>query len=75
LSRDDGVKVLVTGGNGFLGSHVVSALRGMGEAVRVLDCIPRELPSDVEQFIANLVTSDNLEAAFDGVDVLVHLAA
>lgn len=69
------MKVLVTGGNGFLGSHVVNALREMGESVRVLDRVPREHPSDVEQFTANLLTNDNLEAAFDGVDALVHLAA
>lgn len=69
------MKALVTGGSGFLGSHVVTGFRDMGAAVRVLDRIPREGPSDVEQFTANLVTSDNLEAAFDGVDVLVHLAA
>jgi UDP-glucose 4-epimerase len=41
----------------------------------VLDFISRDGPSDVEQFTADLVTSGNLEAAFDGVDVLVHLAA
>ena len=53
----------------------MTALRDMGDAVRVLDCISRDTPSNVEQFTANLVTSDNLEAAFDGVDVVVHLAA
>jgi len=47
----------------------------MGESVRVLDRVPSEHPSDVEQFTANLLTSDNLEAAFDEVDALVHLAA
>lgn len=69
------MKVLVTGGNGFLGSHIVTALRRAGAAVRVLDSSPREGPSNIEQITANLVTSDNLEAAFDGIDVLVHLAA
>lgn len=69
------MKILVTGGNGFLGSYIVNALRERGEVVRVLDFISRDGPSDVEQFTADLVTSGNLEAAFDGVDVLVHLAA
>jgi nucleoside-diphosphate-sugar epimerase len=69
------VKVLVTGGNGFLGSYIVNALRDRGDVVRVLDFFSREARSDVEPFTADLVTSSNLEAAFDGVDVLVHLAA
>jgi 2-alkyl-3-oxoalkanoate reductase len=69
------VKVLVTGGNGFLGSHVVNALRDAGETVRVLDYSSRGGRSDVERLTADLVTSGNLEAAFDGVDVVVHLAA
>jgi nucleoside-diphosphate-sugar epimerase len=69
------VKILVTGGNGFLGSYIVNALRDRGDVVRVLDFVSRNGRSDVEPFTADLVTSDNLEAAFDGVDVLVHLAA
>lgn len=69
------MKILVTGGNGFLGSYIVNALRDRGDVVRVLDFVSRDGRSDVEPFTADLVTSDNLEAAFDGVDVLVHLAA
>jgi UDP-glucose 4-epimerase len=44
-------------------------------AVRVLSRVPRPGPPDVEQVAADLASSDNLEAAFEGVDVLVHLAA
>ena len=69
------MKVLVTGGTGYLGSHIVNALRDMDAVVRVIARFPVEGLPDVEQFTADLVTSDNLEAAFDGVDVLVHLAA
>jgi 2-alkyl-3-oxoalkanoate reductase len=69
------VKVLVTGGNGFLGRHIVNALRDMEAAVRVLDRVPVDGRPDVEPFTADLVASNNLEAAFEGIDVLVHLAA
>lgn len=69
------MKVLVTGGNGFLGRHVVKALLDRGDSVRVLDRVPSQHPSDVEQITTNLVTDSDLEKAFDGVDVLVHLAA
>ena len=69
------MRALVTGANGFLGNHVVRALRDIGMGVRVLNRVPAENRPDVEQFTANLATSDSLAAAFDGVDVLVHLAA
>jgi UDP-glucose 4-epimerase len=69
------VKALVTGGNGFLGRHVVAALRAAGARVRVLDLVPRDGPSEVEQLTADLLVSRELESAFAGVDVLVHLAA
>ncbi len=70
------MKALVTGGNGFVGSHVVAALREAGRAVRVLDRAPPVRAMDgVEQFTADLLTSDHLDKAFDGVDVMVHLAS
>jgi nucleoside-diphosphate-sugar epimerase len=74
------VKALVTGAGGFLGRHVVAALRGRGVAVRAMvrpatDVGPLEWPPDVEVFRADLRTSRELARAFGGVDVLVHLAA
>ena len=69
------MKALVTGGNGFLGRHIVAALRSVGAAVRVFDRHPRQNDSDIEQVTGDLLTSRSLESAFEGVDVLVHLAA
>jgi len=74
------VKALVTGANGFLGRHVVAALLARGHEVRVL--VRPAARTDglgwlppVEIYRADLRTTRELESAFDGVDVLVHLAA
>jgi nucleoside-diphosphate-sugar epimerase len=74
------VKVLVTGANGFLGRHLVQALLRRGHAVRALVRPAADVDSlgwhgRVELFRADLRTSGNLHEAFDGIDVLVHLAA
>jgi nucleoside-diphosphate-sugar epimerase len=72
----DVMRALVTGGNGFVGGHVVKALREAGFAVRVLDRTPPKQPIEgVEQFTADLLAAENLADAFAGVEVLVHLAA
>lgn len=74
------MKILVTGANGFLGRHVVSAALARGLDVRVLvrpaaalDGLP--WAASVEVFRADLRSASNLERAFDGIEVLVHLAA
>ena len=69
--------VLVTGGAGFIGSHVVDLLLAEGHAVRVLDHAPR--PEHVDPR-AELVTADVRDpaavlAALEGVDAVSHQAA
>jgi nucleoside-diphosphate-sugar epimerase len=74
------MKLLVTGAGGFLGQRLVAALLRSGHAVRAMvrrdspfDSIDR--PAALEIFHADLTTTDDLTPAFEGVDVLVHLAA
>jgi nucleoside-diphosphate-sugar epimerase len=74
------MRALVTGANGFLGRHVVAALSARGHQVRALvrpaaPLDPLGWSPSVEVFRADLRTTRELERAFDGVDVLVHLAA
>ena len=74
------MKALVTGANGFLGRHVVRALLARGIEVRAMVRPAAHLdgldwPSSVEVFRADLRTSRDLPRAFEGVDVLLHLAA
>lgn len=67
--------VLITGGSGFLGRHLVRALLDTGARVRVISRRSAVVPSRAEHFAADLASSTGLEASFDGIDVLVHLAA
>ena len=74
------MRALVTGANGFLGRHVVAALLARGVEVRALVRPAARLealgwPPSVEVFRADLRTSRDLGRAFEGVDVLLHLAA
>src|ERR1700761_5249424 len=74
------MRALVTGANGFLGRHVVNALLARGIEVRAMVRPAPRLevvgwPSSVEIFRADLRTSPELRHAFEGVDVLLHLAA
>ena len=74
------MRALVTGANGFLGRHVVTALLARGMKVRAMVRPAVRLQdlcwsSSVEVFRADLRTSRELGRAFEEVDVLIHLAA
>jgi UDP-glucose 4-epimerase len=74
------MRALVTGANGFLGQHVVTALLERGVQVRALVRPAARVgdlgwPASIEVFRADLRSTAGLERAFEGVDVLVHLAA
>jgi nucleoside-diphosphate-sugar epimerase len=74
------VRALVTGANGFLGQRVVAALLAEGHTVRALVRPATKVetigwPASVEVVRGDLRSSRELLPAFDGVDVLVHLAA
>lgn len=67
-------RVLVTGGSGFIGRHVVRALRGAGCDVVVLDLRP---PDDqtVRSVIGDVADPDTVAAGLADADAVVHLAA
>lgn len=62
---------LVTGGAGFVGRHLVEALKARGERVRILDLSPAEHPGDVH---GSITDSEAAKRAVDGVDFVFHLA-
>jgi UDP-glucose 4-epimerase len=68
-------RLLVTGGAGFLGSHLVDALVERGHAVTVLDRKPSKwLPRDVKLIQAELGDREALASAVAGTDGVYHLA-
>ena len=70
-----GRRILVTGGSGFIGRHVVSDLRAAGARVRVVDLKPHPDP-EVEVVLGDIAEADTLEAALEGgFEGIVHLAA
>ncbi len=73
---------LVTGGAGFIGSHIVEALVAAGEQVRVIDNFATGKPENIAPFqdrIAfyeiDITKREALDAAFAGVDYVLHQAA
>jgi GDP-D-mannose dehydratase len=74
----------VTGGAGFIGAHLASALLSRGHRVRVLDsldpqvhgaCPAPGVPDGVEMVRGDLLDGDLLDRALEGIDVVFHQAA
>jgi UDP-glucose 4-epimerase len=69
------VRVLVTGGSGFIGRHVVSELASAGSYVRVVDLQPHPDPA-VDVVLGDIADAGVVEEALaGGFDQVVHLAA
>jgi dTDP-L-rhamnose 4-epimerase len=77
------MKILVTGGAGFIGQHVVRQFLARGYTVRVLDSLRPDVhaggawspPAKVELVKADMREARALDQALDGVETVVHLAA
>jgi dTDP-L-rhamnose 4-epimerase len=75
---------LVTGGAGFIGSHLADALVARGASVRVLDNLlpqahptgePRHVPREAQFFRGDVTDAEAVRRAAHGCDVVFHLAA
>ena len=78
------MKVLVTGGAGFIGSHTVDLLLEKGYDVRILDSLqprvhprgkPDYMPAEAEFIQGDVANPDELSRALAGMDFVFHLAA
>ncbi|OQB98384.1 MAG: dTDP-glucose 4,6-dehydratase [Spirochaetes bacterium ADurb.Bin110] len=79
--------ILVTGADGFIGSHLVESLLQEGAKVRAfvyynsfnswgwLDTFPKELLKEIEIFAGDIRDPHGVEEAMKGIDVVFHLAA
>lgn len=78
-------RILITGGAGFIGSHLADELLAAGHSVRALDSLlpqvhqerrrPDYLDSDVELIVGDVRDRAVVDRALQGIDVVYHLAA
>lgn len=82
-----GKKVLVTGSEGFIGSHLVERLIKEGAHVRAfilynsfnnwgwIDTLPQDIKGSIEVFTGNISEAYNVKKAAEKMDIIFHLAA
>ncbi|MGN7469334.1 NAD-dependent 4,6-dehydratase LegB [Brevibacillus sp. SAFN-007a] len=82
-----GKKILITGADGFIGSHLTEALVRQGHDVKAfvlynsfnswgwLDSSPKEILNELEVFLGDIRDPHGVKHAMKGCDVVLHLAA
>mgnify|MGYP003320718462 FL=1 len=77
--KTDNKKILVTGGAGYVGSHVVKALRDAGKAPVVFDNLSTGLRENllpgIPFILGDTLSVEQLKQAMSGVDSIIHMAA
>lgn len=78
------MRILVTGGAGFIGGHIVDKLLAKGYNVTIIDSLeppthidgkPNYLPKNVRFIHGNLLEKEKILQALEGIDVIFHQAA
>jgi UDP-glucose 4-epimerase len=69
------MRCLVTGGAGFIASHIVDNLQRMGIEVRVFDLKRSDYAPECDHFIGSILDLEALRLAMNGVHAVFHLAA
>src|SRR3954469_10106942 len=83
--RESMRRILITGGAGFIGSHLADELLNAGFRVRALDSLicqvhteskrPGYLNPDVELIVGDVRNKETVARALEGIDAVVHLAS
>src|SRR3954471_2340687 len=79
-------RILITGGAGFIGSHLADELLRSGYEVRALDCLcpqvhgdggerPDYLAPEVDLWVGDVRDRETVRSALHGIDAVYHLAA
>ncbi|MDD1777210.1 MAG: NAD-dependent epimerase/dehydratase family protein, partial [Candidatus Helarchaeota archaeon] len=68
------MKVLVTGGSGFIGSHIIDQLIEKKHEVTNLDLVPPHR-TDINHIKCSILDLDGLVKAFKDIEIVFHLAA
>ncbi|HWV23144.1 MAG TPA: SDR family oxidoreductase [Thermomicrobiales bacterium] len=76
------MRILVTGGAGFIGSHIATRLMQQGERVRILDNFSHSTPANLDHIIndielveGDLRSEDDVSRAMDGIELVYHEGA